>query len=294
MGQLRAALRAYAIQDQAPSDVLTSADELVRGLAEDVLVTCVYAVLDPRDGALTVANAGHVPPLLLGSPALSRGSPCELDATGPPLGAGGDEPYGELHLRLVPGQLLALYTDGLVERRDRDIDAGVHALGRTLDPLAPHLDAVCADVTSTADSDDDAALLLVRLDAAGAPPEVSWTFEAEPRAVGAARTAACGQLDAWGEHPALAEVAELAVSELVTNAIRHGTGPLTLRLSRHDDGVVVEVTDGGAGTPRRRRATLDDEGGRGLQLVGALAAGWGVRPAGAGKIVWCRIARRSS
>ena len=66
MGQLRAALRAYAIQDQAPADVLTSADELVRGLADDVIVTCVFAVADPRDGTVTVANAGHVPPILLG------------------------------------------------------------------------------------------------------------------------------------------------------------------------------------------------------------------------------------
>jgi two-component sensor histidine kinase len=97
----------------------------------------------------------------------------------------------------------------------------------------------------------------------------------------------------WGEPAALADVAELVVSELVTNAVRYGAGAVTLQLSRHHDGVVVEVGDEGAGTPRRRRSGADDEGGRGLLLVGALAAGWGVRQAGAGKVVWCRLGRRA-
>ena len=96
----------------------------------------------------------------------------------------------------------------------------------------------------------------------------------------------------WGESTPLADVAELVVSELVTNAVRYGAGGVSLQLSRHDDGVVVEVGDAGGGTPRRRRAAADDEGGRGLLLVGALAAGWGVRHVGAGKVVWCRLGRR--
>lgn len=292
MGQLRAALRAYAVQDQTPADVLTSADELVRGLADDVLVTCVYAVADPRDGTVTLANAGHVPPLLLGPGNAGEGAPARaLEATGPPLGTGGGEPYVERRLRLAPGQLLALYTDGLVERRDSDLDTGVQALAGALDPATPDLDAACAAATIGADRDDDVALLLVRADPARKPPCATSTLAPDTRAASAARVATRSLLKAWDEPAAVQEAAELAVSELVTNAVRHGAGEVTLRLSRHEDGVVVEVGDAGGGHPRRRRAGGDDEGGRGLQLVGAVAAAWGVRPDGAGKIVWCRLAR---
>ena len=294
MGQLRAAVRAYASQDQPPSDVLTSADELVRGLSDDVIVTCVYAVVDPRDGTVVVANAGHVPPLLLGGdPPDGVPGRRAVDATGAPLGAGGAEPYGERHLRMEPGQVLALYTDGLVERRDADLEVGLADLIAAVDPLAPDLDAVCERVTAGVDRDDDVAVLMVRADRGSRPPSVRRAFPADPRAVAAARAFARGLLlREWGESEPLADVAELVVSELATNAVRYGAGEMTLQLSRHDDGVVVEVGDAGGGTPRRRRAAADDEGGRGLQLVGAFAAGWGVRYVGAGKIVWCRLGRR--
>jgi PAS domain S-box-containing protein len=286
MGQVRAALRAYAVQDQAPAEVLTSADELVRGLAEDVLVTCVYAVLDPRDGSLALANAGHVPPLLL---AASGGGEA-LESTGPPLGAGGGEDYGERTYVVGPGGLLALYTDGLVESRDADLDVGLRRLAGRLDPASPDLDALAARVTDGPDRDDDVALLLVRTDPRSRPPTVRLEIGSDVREAGRARAVALDTLTAWGE-PALADVAELVVSELVTNALRYGAGQVSLQLSRHDDGIVVEVFDEGVGTPRRRRATADEEGGRGLLLVGAVAAAWGVRTRGGGKVVWCRLGR---
>jgi serine phosphatase RsbU (regulator of sigma subunit)/anti-sigma regulatory factor (Ser/Thr protein kinase) len=289
MGQLRAALRAYAVQDQPPGEVLTSADELVRGLSDDVLVTCVYAVLDARDGSLAVANAGHVPPILLTGPPWD--GELALSATGPPLGAGGSEPYGERDVRLEPGQLLALLTDGLVETRTADIEVGLHRLASSLDPDAPDLEALCEAVTGRADRDDDVALLLVRADPATRPAMTRVELDTSPQEVCRSRAVARDCLQAWQENEALMDAAELAVSELVTNAVRYGSGPLTLQLSRHDDGIVVEVCDDGAGTPRRRRAGLEDEGGRGLLLVAGLAAGWGVRARGKGKVVWCRLAR---
>ena len=86
------------------------------------------------------------------------------------------------------------------------------------------------------------------------------------------------------------DAAELAVSELVTNAVRHGGGAVSLRLSLHSDGVVVEVDDGARGSPRWRRATPDDEGGRGLMLVAEVSHAWGSREsASGGTTVWCRI-----
>jgi PAS domain S-box-containing protein len=292
MGQVRAGLRAYAVQDQPPAEVLTSADELVRGFAEDVLVTCVYAVLDARDGSLTVANAGHVPPLLLRRQAgsgevLHRG----LDATGPPLGAGGREPYGEHLVHLTAGELLALYTDGLVESRRADIDVNVHALASRLDPGAPDLEVLCQAVTAGTDGNDDVAVLLVRADPAGRPAMARLPLDPDPAEVSRARAFARDCLRAWDEAGTLTDAVELAVSELVTNAVRYGRGPLAMQLSRHDDGIVVEVCDEGSGTPRRRRAGLDEEGGRGLVLVAGLATAWGVRSRGRGKVVWCRLGR---
>jgi PAS domain S-box-containing protein len=296
MGQLRAGVRAYAVQDQPPAQVLTSADELVRGLADDVLVTCVYAVLDARDGSLTLANAGHVPPFLLGGqPAGAEPSVTALDATGPPLGAGGSEPYAERLVRLEPGQLLALFTDGLVETREADLEVGLRRLVSRLDPGAPDLETLCEAVTQGADRDDDVALLLVRADAATRPatrPALArLELDTTPREVGRARRFARDRLQSWQEPEALTGAAELVVSELGTNAVRYGSGPLTVHLSRHDDGVVVEIRDEGSGTPRRRRAGVDDEGGRGLLLVAGIAAVWGVRARGKGKVVWCRLGR---
>jgi serine phosphatase RsbU (regulator of sigma subunit)/anti-sigma regulatory factor (Ser/Thr protein kinase) len=287
MGQVRAALRAYAVQDQAPAEVLTSADELVRGLAEDVLVTCVYAVLDPRDGSLALANAGHVPPLLLGA----GEAPVLLGSTGPPLGAGGGEDYGERTAVVPPGRMLALYTDGLIETREADLEVGLRRLEDRLDPAAPDLDALAAELALGPDRDDDIALLLVRTDPRTRPPTVRLDIGSDVREARRARSVALDTLRAWHEPETLADVAELVVSELVTNALRYGAGQVTLQLSRHDDGVVVEVYDEGVGTPRRRRAAADEEGGRGLLLVASVADAWGVRTRGGGKVVWCRLTR---
>ncbi|HYJ76682.1 MAG TPA: SpoIIE family protein phosphatase [Kineosporiaceae bacterium] len=286
MGQLRAALRAYAVQDQAPAEVLTSADELVRGLADDVLVTCVYAVLDPRDGSLAVANAGHVPPLLLGGPGEE---PVTLEATGPPLGAGGREDYGELTAVVAPGRTVVLYTDGLVETREADLGTGLQQLAARLAAGPADLDALAADLTRGPERDDDVAVLLVRTDAVTRPATVRLDIGGDPREAARARAVALETLQAWGEPPAVCDVAQLVVSELVTNALRYGAGTVAMQLSRHDDGVVVEVYDEGVGTPRRRRAGADEEGGRGLLLVAAVAAAWGVRTRGGGKVVWCRL-----
>jgi PAS domain S-box-containing protein len=292
MGQVRAALRAYAVQDQAPAEVLTSADELVRGLADDVLVTCVYAVLDPRDGSLALANAGHVPPLLMG--AGPDEEPRALWSTGPPLGAGGRQDYGERTWVVGPGGMLVLYTDGLVETRDADLDVGLRRLAARIDPSTDDLDRLAADVAGGPDRDDDVALLLVRTDPATRPPTVRLEIGADVREASRARAVTLDTLRAWGEPPPLGDSAELVVSELVTNSLRYGAGQAWMQLSRHGDGVVVEVYDEGVGTPRRRRATAEEEGGRGLQLVASVADVWGVRTRGEGKVVWCRLGRHQT
>jgi PAS domain S-box-containing protein len=160
MGQLRAGLRAYTRLDMDPGTVLGHLDELLRDLDDAAIATCLYGVFDPDNHALTVASAGHLPPILLEG---GEAAPVEIPV-GPPLGAGGE--HGQRTLTLPPGSTLALYTDGLVEDRTRAIDDG-------LAQLAAALAAGPADLEQLADSllramgrdnghDDDVALLLVR------------------------------------------------------------------------------------------------------------------------------------
>ncbi len=118
-----------------------------------------------------------------------------------------------------------------------------------------------------------------------------WIFPADPGAVRAARAAVRERLRHWGLD-VLADVAALLVSELVTNSLRHATGPIGVRLVRPGavDGVLlVEVSDPLPDPPRERVAELDDESGRGLQLVAHAAHRWGTRPGGSGKTVWFEL-----
>jgi anti-sigma regulatory factor (Ser/Thr protein kinase) len=119
-----------------------------------------------------------------------------------------------------------------------------------------------------------------------------WTFPAEPGAVRTARQAVRGQLRGWGLG-GLADLAALLVSELVTNALRHATGPIGVRLVRPSglDGVLlVEVSDPLPDPPRERAARPEDESGRGLQLVASSSRRWGTRPGAVGKTVWFELA----
>ncbi|MEV5545448.1 ATP-binding protein [Streptomyces sp. NPDC052309] len=120
---------------------------------------------------------------------------------------------------------------------------------------------------------------------------VEWTFPAEPDAVRAARSLVRGRLHGWGLD-SVGDLAALLVSELVTNALRHATGPIGVRLVRSSaDGVLrVEVSDSLPEPPRERVAGPDDEGGRGLQLVASATRRWGTRPGEAGKTVWFELA----
>lgn len=118
-----------------------------------------------------------------------------------------------------------------------------------------------------------------------------WIFPADPGAVRAARTAVRGRLTVWNLD-GLADIAALLVSELVTNSLRHATGPIGVRLVRPGtvDGVLlVEVSDPLPDLPRERVAELDDESGRGLQLVARAAHRWGTRPGVTGKTVWFEL-----
>ncbi|NLT54886.1 MAG: SpoIIE family protein phosphatase [Actinomycetales bacterium] len=307
MGQVRTALRAYAAQDLPPAEVLGHADELVSGLADDIIVTCVYGVYDPREEQLVLANAGHVPPLLLdlvpgpragdraddGAPVAAR-TVSRVDACGPPLGAAMHDPYHHVTVDLPADRMLALYTDGLVETRDVDLDVGIDSLARELRRVDDDLDAACDSVLARIQpaGADDTALLLLRPECSTRPRVATRVLDPVPREVRDCRRFVVTTMGSWGEGEELTEITELLASELVTNSVRHARTSVALTLSHGADGVVVEVKDLGGATPRHRAAAVDDEGGRGLMLVAALSSSWGTRvlPDG-GKAVWCRLSR---
>ncbi|MFF3381274.1 SpoIIE family protein phosphatase [Streptomyces sp. NPDC002680] len=291
MGRLRTAVRTLADVDLPPDELLTHLDDLVTHLADEedgadvaeLGATCLYAVYDPVSRRLTLASAGHPPPAVVppgGAPELIE------VAAGPPLGVGG-LPFEATELKLPEGSLLALYTDGLIEDRDRDIDHATAELCRALDLPGASLDAVCDAVLKAVlpeQPGDDVALLLARTHALGAGRVATWDVPQDPAHVSVARQAAMEQLAAWGlEEEAF--VTELVVSELVTNAVRYGEPPIQLRLIR-DRALIVEVSDGSSTSPHLRRAHAYDEGGRGLLLVAQLTQRWGSRQTGTGKTIW--------
>ena len=289
MGQLRAAVRAYARLDIPPADLLELIDSLVRDLGDDQIVTCLYAVYDPGDRTLTYASAGHLPPLL----AVGGGAGRRLtQAAGSPLGSG---PLAlvEERVQLPVGSTLVLYTDGLVEHRDRDIDAGIDTLAGLLADPAPPLERLPAALVAAlvpGEPDDDIAVLAAWVSGAAPPMDTADRFvPAQERAVRDARRFVGDTVRRWGLPGSTADDLVLMVSELVTNAVVHGRPPIELRLRHTGTHVVVEVLDGATFLPRRLRPTPDDEHGRGLQLVALLADRWGTRATSDGKSVWCVV-----
>ncbi|MEV4874798.1 SpoIIE family protein phosphatase [Streptomyces cyaneofuscatus] len=301
MGRLRTSVRAFAQLDMAPDELLTRLDDLVGqplderqgtrdGAASDAYdelttgATCLYAVYDPVSRRCVMARAGHLPPAVVHPD--GRVTFPDLPA-GPPLGLGG-LPFESMEIELPVGSLLALFTDGLVEARDHDIDQGLDALGRVLGDPAASLEELCdravSELVPDATTADDTALLLARTRQLDAGQVAEWELPAEAMTVGRARELATRQLGIWGLEE-LSFATELVVSELVTNAVRYGGGPLRLRLIR-DRTLLCEVADTGHTSPHLRHSAEDDEGGRGLFIVAQLVQRWGTRYTPAGKTIW--------
>ncbi len=293
MGQLRTAVRTCARLELSPYEVLTLLDSVVCEIDEGQIATCIYGVVEPHTGLLTLANAGHPPPLVVAPDGLVSRLYMEV---GTPLGLGRGD-VKEYTVRLHRGALLVLFTDGLVESRERDIDAGVSDLAAVLSrqngSLSRRADHALAALGRDEGHDDDVALLLVGLpdtDSSGATRFAEIAVPAGPAGLGEARGRARALLTGWLVEADIVDSVVLLMSELVTNALVHGRSPLSARLRRTGSRVIVEVADGDPRMPRRRHADVDDEGGRGLELVSLIASRWGTRSAGAGKVVWAEIA----
>lgn len=169
MGQLRTAVRAYARLDLPPHEVMRLLDGIAMEIDANQIATCTYAVWDPDRSSLTYASAGHLPVMLRCPDGTVLRSE---EQNGPPLGTGGGVHLSHT-LRLLPGTTGVLYTDGLVERRDEDIDQGLDLLARTLGGPVGTPEVVCARLLRamgvTAEHDDDVAVLAFQLPAAPAP-----------------------------------------------------------------------------------------------------------------------------
>ncbi|UQA91739.1 SpoIIE family protein phosphatase [Streptomyces halobius] len=299
MGQLRIALRAYASEGHTPETVLVRASRFLAELETERFATCTYVQADLESGALHVARAGHLGPMVsdgsghIDWPRIRGGLPLGL-AT-----AFGHDHFPETQLFLEPGSTLLLCTDGLVEQPGRDISAGIDALSAAVREGPPELDALAdrlsGQLWAAPGSEDDMALLLLhRLPQRGAavtPRLRLHVHQADPAGAAEVRSALRRTLDQWraGE---VAHNIEVAASELIANALTHTESgalvtvellPGNLRRIR------LEVEDRSSQWPRRRSPGETATSGRGLLLVDALADRWGAEPRGSGKALWCEF-----
>src|SRR5215467_13006849 len=245
MGRLRTAIHTLAMLELAPAETLQQLNELMQelGVREPHFATCVYAVFDAVNGTCEIASASHLPPLLV----RPDGSNELLEVPlAPPLGVG----TGLIQSRTLTvedGSLLVLYTDGLVEKRSRDIDEGLGRLCEIFGPgsASQPLEDLCRATLAGVYADerrDDIAVLMARLRRLPRENIVTWTLPSELTSASRARTVIRRPLKRWGLTEMLPN-AELLVSELITNAVRYAQGKIGLRLVKESTALFCEVLD---------------------------------------------------
>jgi transcriptional regulator with GAF, ATPase, and Fis domain len=251
------------------------------------LATACISVVDVQEQTLHHVSAGHIPALVRapdGSVEVLRGG------RQPVLGVPG-RPSAPDVTRFAPGSAVIVCSDGLIERRDLTIDESIEGLASLIGGVDPwpedaeqQADLLLERCLAGTAQQDDVALVVLDLLRAGAAVH-EQVFPPGRRAAGAARaflTSAVPQVD---------EGMVLVVSELVTNAVLHGQGPVTVKVEQDDESVRLAVHDRGAGAPRRTHAQPWAASGRGLEIVDSLATDWGTTEVNDGKWVWARFER---
>ncbi|MFE2281639.1 SpoIIE family protein phosphatase [Streptomyces sp. NPDC059454] len=291
MGQMRTALRAYAVEGHPPDVVVSHSNRLLMDMETDLFATCCYVDVDMEEGLAWCVRAGHLPPVLRHPD--GRTEIAEVEG-GPPLGVVRQSDFPMSPLRLQPGTMVALTTDGLVESHEADIDEGMDRFARQLSAADPaHLGPVADALLGKAPRSDDVALLLMRYDGmASRPLRESWTVWRVPQAVGHARRFTRRTLRSWGVTADL-DGALLVVSELVTNALVHTDGQVRLDITLVNDRLRLAVADASPRTPVKPTSIgWEATGGRGILLVEAVSATWGTLPVSGGKQVWAEFVLR--
>ncbi|MET9478930.1 SpoIIE family protein phosphatase [Streptomyces sp. NPDC006638] len=349
MGQLRIALRAYAAEGHRPDAVLSRASRFLAGMRQfpgpesdggtgamapygvaadgsadaamtdeeyektgPRFATCLYMEVDPENGTLEIARAGHLDPVFR----MPDGTAfIRQTAGGLPLGIEADSDYPTTQITLQPGELLMLCTDGLVETGGHDLATGWDRLrpvlegdtGSSLEELADALMGVVHGPGShymtgplPEHREDDIALVLLardgsqpRADRQPPPRRTALTIaQAEPEGISGARRQLRDLLHDWSDDEQV-DAAVLMVSEMVTNVLVHTDGDALLVAEaageRGDRRLRVEVADVNDELPHRRRPGELASSGRGLVLMEVLADAWGVNPRGEGKSIWFEL-----
>ena len=265
MGQLRNALRAYAIDGKEPGQVINALNVLITDAGTEHMATMVYGILNPATSQFCFASAGH-PPILRRTDA---GETSYFESVGGlPLGAIAGNWYHETSVQVNGGDTIVLYTDGLIEERTRAIDAGLARLKEAAG-LVPvdDLQKFCTDladrVLQGAACNDDMAILAVRLEPVG--DRLSLVLPSDTSVLGSLRAT----LRRWLERAGASdqEIFELLVAcgEAATNAIRHAAGPVGGEfevVAELNGDVKLTVRDHG-----RWRDRTGPIGGRGLPII---------------------------
>jgi len=263
MGRLRSALRAYALLGGDPAEVLGRLDQQVQHFEPDTMVTVLLAMFEPSFERLHLSSAGHPPPVR----ALPHQPAALLDVPSDhPVGVRGGRRRRATTITLPPGALLCFYTDGLVERRDIPLDAGLERLCRSI--VAGSVDAVCENLMTQLVGDnsphDDVAVLAVRRQDSGEIGPLDLVVPALPWSLRDIRGAVRRWLSAVGAAPRTVADLLIVVGEACTNAIEHGYGPgggtVTVHLELQLPDVLATVSDTGRWRPPsgegRGRGTL--------------------------------------
>jgi anti-anti-sigma factor len=267
MGQLRSAMRAYALAGLSPAAILSELSRFAEGVAGAEVATTACVAIDVAAERIAFATAGHPPPLVVfpnGRTAFLAG------AHGPALGLGRTE-FAEGELAITPGSAVVLYTDGLVERRREPLDRSLQRMARLASPLGTAepgalCDALLHGLIEPSGA-DDVALLVANLRAFVAPMELR--LGDDDGRLAEARHEMRRWLSDLAIDPGRAEDLVLAASEALTNAVEHaydggGTGPVELRLEQRADGAVTTtIRDHG----RWRPAVPAPDRGRGIEIM---------------------------
>jgi serine phosphatase RsbU (regulator of sigma subunit)/anti-sigma regulatory factor (Ser/Thr protein kinase) len=294
MGQVRAALRALALTDPNPPSVLAGLDRLVGSLGaesrnEEIFVTVVYGLLDPADGTITLASAGHPPPVLR-RPGL-HGAPATAELVkvppGAPLGLGGRWQTGVI--RLEPGDTILMFSDGVVERRDRALSDGLDVLVAAAAASAsgdPRNLCSLATAAVSGTTDDDVAVLAVE-HAVAMSRSATMLVPAEPTGPSRVRQWMSNRLRDWSVPEPVIGAAILCTSELTTNALLHAGTPAQVHIDLSAERLLVSVADTGTrGSVTRAQTDTLSSRGRGLGLIEELSDTWGTDPTVRGSTVW--------
>src|SRR5919199_752486 len=287
MGQLRNALRAYALEGASPGEVVEKLDRMVQSLEAGRMATLLYMVIEPDLGSITFASAGHLPPLVL--PPEGEAFYLEGGRT-LPLGVMPSIEYPEATFELEAGSTLVMYTDGLVEERGASIDTGLEALKEAVAEGPDDPDALCDHIVARLLADrpatDDIAVLAVRT-VPMSSERMHLDLPTNPKSLATLRRTVGRWLESLGATRSESSDVQVSCHEACSNAMEHAYRfrEATIAVDGAFDGREVRLTVSDRGGWREQR---DSDRGRGLDLIRALRESVEVEPSEEGTAVVMR------